>query len=685
MIKWLTKIFKRSSNPEQHFIDYFSPPSAAGVRVDEESALRVSAVLACVKVLSETVASLPLIVYRRLPDGGKERASQHYLYLPLHDQPNPLMTKYTFWETLTHHVLLWGNAYAEIEYNARGEPIAFWPLSPTRVAVIGNTRRIQYEISLDNGGIKTLPSSYILHIPGLGFDGIVGYSPIALMREAVGLALATEEFGAKFFSSGTHLGGYLETDRALSDTAYERLKRDVKSGQGLENAHRLQILEEGLKYSKVTIPPEDAQYILTRKMQIAEIARIYRVPLHLVGETDKAATFASVEQFQIQFIVHTVRPWLVRLEQILNTKLFLPTERREYFCEFLIDGLLRGDIASRYNAYAIGRQHGWLSADDVRRMENMNPLPDGQGKHYLIPMNMQVVSAAIRPDEPVEKNNREKRSKRNRLPRNKLRKLYLPLFRDAIGRMLKREEADIMRKVRKTDDLQRLSIWLTDFYLKHEDYIRKQIRPAFQSLAEAVYNEALDEAADYFAAISDTGVRAEGSFNDDIKDKLGIYIEAPGEVGRSDEVLPDEIKSRLERYLTLFVKRHTGESVSDLRKVINRTDNIERIERNMQSEFDRWQEPTASRLTNQTQNETVRATCAIAVMAWAAIGIRRIKWVTVGENCDFCNALDGRVVGVDEGFVGGEGVSAKGKLLAPSELIFVPPLHSGCDCDIMIA
>lgn len=344
-----------------------------------------TAVYACVRILAETIASLPLLVYERMPR-GKQRAPTHPLYPLLHDAPNDEMTSFTFRETMMSHLLLWGNAYAEIEWDNGGRPRALWPLLPDRTFPRRNqeTLNLEYVTTLTDGSQVVLPKEKVLHIPGLGFDGLVGYSPIHMARQAIGLGMATEKFGSLFFGQGTNLGGIAEHPNALSDKAYERLEKSLnETYSGLGRSHRILLLEEGMKFQKLGIPPEEAQFLETRKFQTNEIARIYRVPPHLIGDLERA-TFSNVEQQSIDFAVHTIRPWLVRWEQAINSRMLFNSDR--FFSEFIMDGLLRGDIKSRYDAYAVGRQNGWLSANDIREMENMNPIEGGDV--YLVNGNM---------------------------------------------------------------------------------------------------------------------------------------------------------------------------------------------------------------------------------------------------------------------------------------------------------
>jgi HK97 family phage portal protein len=244
--------------------------------------------------------------------------------------------------------------------------------------------KVVYRYTLAREGINlTLAPWQVLHIPGLGFDGLLGYSPIAMAREAVGLAMATEEFGARFYNQNAQPGIVLKHPNRLSNEARDNLRKSWEdSHRGLDKAHKAAILEEGMSLEKIGIPPDDAQFLETRKFQRSEIASFFHIPPHMIGDLDKA-TFSNIEQQSLEFVVYTMRPWLVRWEQAINQKLIL---QENYFSEFLVDGLLRGDIAARYSAYAVGRQWGWLSANDVRELENMNPI-DG-GDTYLTPLNM---------------------------------------------------------------------------------------------------------------------------------------------------------------------------------------------------------------------------------------------------------------------------------------------------------
>lgn len=370
------------SNPARWLTDWFQggSTSKSGATVNEDSAMRVTAYLAAVKIISETVASLPLLVYQRLEPRGKARAPNHPAYEVLHDIANEEMSAFQLRETIQGHAVSWGNGYAEIQRDMGGRVRGLWPLLPDRTWPERDptTKKLRYRTTLTNGEQVILPFENVLHMPGFGFDGICGYNPVILAKEALGLSLATEEFGANFFGQGATPSGIVEYPGKLKEEAYQRYKKDVRTAhEGLSRSHRLMILEEGLKYHQVTIPPEAAQFLETRKFQVSEIARLFRVPPHMLAEMDKA-TFSNIEQQSLDFVVNTLRSWLVRWEQQIRMKLFTASERRRgFFVEHLVDGLLRGDIQSRYNAYAIGRQNGWLSVNDIREKENDNPVEGG--------------------------------------------------------------------------------------------------------------------------------------------------------------------------------------------------------------------------------------------------------------------------------------------------------------------
>lgn len=380
---------------------FFLGGTASGKYVTERSAMQMTAVYCCVRILSEAVASLPLQFYRYTDDGGKEKAVEHPLYFLLHDEPNPEMTSFIFRETLMTHLLLWGNAYSQIIRNGKGEVVALYPLMPDRMKVDRDEHgRLYYEYTVydsdDVDGRKgtnkvgrtvRLQPHDVLHIPGLGFDGLVGYSPIAMAKNAIGLAIATEEYGSKFFANGAAPSGVLEHPGTIKDPSKVRESWQATFG-GSGNANKIAVLEEGMKYTPISISPEQAQFLETSKFQIDEIARIFRVPPHMIGDLEKSS-FNNIEQQSLEFVKYTLDPWVSRWEQAMVRALLTPDEKKKYFFKFNVDGLLRGDYQSRMNGYATARQNGWMSANDIRELENLDRIPAEQGGDlYLINGNM---------------------------------------------------------------------------------------------------------------------------------------------------------------------------------------------------------------------------------------------------------------------------------------------------------
>jgi len=382
----------------------FSGGTTSGKTVNEITAMQTSAVYACVKVISETVASLPLHVYRNEGD-NKTKAADHALYNILHLSPNPEMTAYTFIETMMLHLLLWGNSFCQIIRNGLGEVTALYPLLPSKMLVERDreTNELVYNYATTKGIVK-LSALNILHIPGLGYDGLLGYSPIAMVKNAIGLSMAAEDFGSTFFANGASPSGVLSHPGILKD--HDKLRESWKALFSGNNAHNVAVLEEGLKYQQISIPPNDAQFLETRRFQLEEIARIYRVPLHLIGDLEHA-TFSNVEHMSLDFCKFTIAPWLRKLEQAFQKSLLLPFERRDMFVRFLVDGLLRGDYQSRMSGYATGIQNGFLCPNDVRRLENLNLIEDESGDKFYFNGNMLPIDLAARGINYGAKNNEE--------------------------------------------------------------------------------------------------------------------------------------------------------------------------------------------------------------------------------------------------------------------------------------
>jgi len=627
------------------------------VTVTEESALTSSAVWACVKVLAESVAVLPLITYRRNGDGGKSRAVDHPLYKLLKDSPNPEMTAFEFRSTLTGHVAAWGNGYAEIAWGRSGYPVALWPLLPNKMENVSRVNgQLMYDYRMPDGSLKTFNGQQIHHVRGLSGNGIVGYSPIRQAMQAIGLALATEEFGARFFGNGARPGVILKHPGRLSSEAVGRLREGWNSAhEGLSNAHRVRILEEGMDVETVGIPPEEAQFLQTRQFQIAEIARMYRIPAHMVGDLSRS-TNNNIEHQSIEFVVQTLMPWLRNFEQAMQRDLMTPRDRDGFFVEHLVDGLMRGDTASRYAAHQTGRQAGFLSVNDIRKMENMDPIEGGDT--YLEPLNMVAVGSQGADDGQGQADGQagrslrilggqgiEERAQRAAGDRRKLYRAQEPVLRDVAARLVRREVNDVRRAVQKylvrAKDTAGFLLWLGEFYTEHAGFVAQNMGPVLESMAQLVMDAVADE--------------------------------VPGRIDRAD------VLAKAVEYAQNMGLRWSLSSRGQLEKLVSEAkdanaDPVEPIEERLTG----WEETQADK---NGRREAVRGVNALAKFAYVAAGVTALRWVSSGEDCPYCEAMNGRTVGVEQNFFqGGESFEpegAKAPLLVRGAVSH-PPVHDGC-------
>lgn len=380
------------------------PESSAGVDVNEHLAMTYAVVYACVAKISKTFATLPRFIYERLDDDAKKPARDHWLFPLLHDAPNPEMDAVSFWDAEMAQTLLWGCGYSELVFNRRtGELAELWPLESWNMKPQRNDAgKIVYEYCPTGEVVpRFLPADRVLRIPGLSFNGIIGLSPIGYQRESIGLGMAGQKFASKMFENGAAIRGVLEHPgpRPMGKNAYNRLKGSFETTYaGWRNAHKTPLLEEGTTYKPIAMSAQDAQYLETRKMQAVEVCGIYDVPPHKIGILIDAIK-ANIEEQQIQWVVDCIAPWCRRVEAAINQQLLGNDPR--YFCSHVIEGLLRGDIEKRYNAFALGRNWGWLTTNDILRLENMNP-KEGGDNDRLIPLNMRVEGEPL-PEKPAAK------------------------------------------------------------------------------------------------------------------------------------------------------------------------------------------------------------------------------------------------------------------------------------------
>jgi len=625
--------------------------TSSGESISEERAMRLATVYSAVRIIAETTAALPLKTYRR--DGRNRVVLQDHPLTPIFQrQANMVMTAMDYRELMLVHLLLWGNHFSEIIRNGAGDVVELWPIHPARVIMRARRRRnkrvyLEYDVVRDRGGMDTLPAEKIFHVRGLGFDGVRGKSPIRLHRETLGVDSAAQKFGARFFKNDARLGVFLATDQVLDDDVYERLKKDWLQDGGSAKAWETKILEAGLKAETLTMPPKDAQFLEARKFSRQETAAIYRVPLHMMGDLERA-TFSNIEHQGIEFVVHTLRPWMVRIEQAASMQLLTENER-DIYISHLVDGLLRGDQKSRYEAYSIGRQWGWLSANDILEMEDQNGIGPA-GDIYLTPMNMIPAGG-----DPLAASNAEvqfngARRSRPALPaetralpsRYNTARAIETVYRDQLRRVVKREIVEIRNNLGdlENENLSTWGNWLFDFEADHADWMRSRVSPMFRAMAESMVAAAQDEVAD----------------------------------GDQEAVTIADIERFVEEYTDTYTRRYTGSSRGQLLSLINEDGDDTPIER-VEARLDDWEE---TRADQEARRERQRSSNAFTRAAWAVAGVATVTWTNVGsENCPICEEMDGVTSVISSTFVTpGDQVAD----LDVSRSVAHPPIHDGCDC-----
>jgi HK97 family phage portal protein len=563
------------------------------------------------------------------------------------------MSAFTFFETGQGHLGAWGNFFAEIEWGANGNAKALWPLRPDATYPERVNNRIVYRTVIGGQGY-VLPRRRVLHIPGLGYDGIVGYNPIYLARQTIGLSAGAEKYGAKFFANNARPGGYLKHPGKLSDEAQKRLVKSWEDRHsGLDNVNRLAVLEEGMEFQTVGVPPQDAQMLQTRKFQVAEIARWYRMPLHKIQELERA-TYSNIEQQSIEFVTDTMLPWFRRWESAMHTQLLTPKERQRYFAEFLVEGLLRGDTKTRYDAYAVARQWGWLSANDIREKENQNLLPDEQGDIYLVPMNMVPASSVSTKVATEMARNRQIGAEESRaqddagpVQRMKLAATFKRLFEDAGTRIVRREKADILRQARKMLERseENFDYWLEEFYREAPGWMVPIFMPVLLTLADAV------------------------------------QAQAAAEIGALAKMTP-ELEDWMRGYAEIWASNYAAGSLGQLRDVIKTAlEEGGNVLEDIETRLDEWEERRPAKVASK---ETVEASNVVAKFVFAAAGITYYRWVNTGDDvCPYCQELHGRIVGSDKPFVSKEeNLASEDGVMRIRKPAFTPPLHAGCVCQI---
>lgn len=621
--------------------------------IGKDSMLTLTAVYRAIGLLATSAATIPLRVIERTPEGAKIPASSHPLYGILHDKPNPYQTAVQFREGLLVDTLIHGNGYAEIEYGRDGQVKALWPLVSRRVKLEIDWNRpdpLRYRVNMIDTTPVYLRFEQVLHVKGMG-DGFRGVSPLEMFRRSLAVGVAAEQFGESFFTQGANPKVAITHPGVLGDETYDRLSKQLASTWGgMSNAHRAVLLEEGMKAERIQLAPEEAQFIQTRRLTVAEVARIYGVPPHMLADLEKA-TYSNVEHQGIEFVTHGLRPWLVRLESEINNRLFLPRDRQRFFAEHVVEGLLRGDTVQRFSAYATARQWGWMSVNDILKLENQSPIAGGD--IYLSPLNM-VPSEAYAGggipslDERAQPKQIESRAEQSldKLQRRKIQTSMRSALHDVYRRIIAREIGDLRKKMGTLkEDKPSFRQWLDEWREEMQTWSQKRLEPVYRTYSDLITEAAKGE-IDYG-----------GDLPSSLRDEIEAYIEAAA--------------SRQARVTQRMVLGYIDEA-----QEAGLTP--EELATSVEESISGW---STTRVDAVTEDERVRAGQAFALMAFAAMGVSRMKWRTSGsETCPTCSSMNGKTVGTGTAFVREGGMVGEMKI---NTTIKHPPLHQGCDCSIV--
>lgn len=638
-------------------------PNPSGVEVTEVTAMNINAVYAVVRGISETIATLPLKLYRRTTK-GREEAQDHPLYELLHDAPNREMTSVSFRETMQACLLLWGNAYAEIERDGADRPIALWPRHPGRVTperafdAEGRLRGpVQYRVSSADGPESVIPTQDMLHIPGLSFNGLVGISPIRAMREELGQLVAAGRFGAGFFGGDARPGGLLKFPSSLKKESKDRIIEGYK--QMTTGGHKLLVLDAGAEWEAIGVPPEDAQFLGTRRFQLEEVARAFRYPKHYLQDTENSSVRANIEQEAIDLVVHCLRPWLVKWEQGINWKLLSSAEKKALYAEHLIDALLRGDHKTRNEAYKLALDGGWRTRNEVRRLENENPSDDPAADELFVPLNYIPISQAAgdhgQPAPPTARAARfkeartlaarEHRALRSATARRRIRNSYVRLLRRDLGRLVREEVAAVREalEILRTRGHGAFLAWLAEFYREHAGYAAELFGPIVLTYMEAVAAEAADE----------------------------VHHELDGA----------GLSAFAREYAEAFGSRQARSGQRQLEALLRDLEDRDEASAAVEERIDEW---AGTRAEKAADREATKAGAAVSKWVYLAAGILVLRWVA-GDACPLCLGMHGATVEIHKPFLD-KGDRVEGDEETPTlevkSVIGHPPLHDGCDCTV---
>ena len=451
-----------------------------GLSITPDNAVNVTTVYQAIRFLSFMVASLPLITYQKVGEDRK-RATKHPLYPLLHDAPNPEMTSFDLISLMSSHVFGRGNGCSEIQFDETGKIVALWPLPINKIELARNeSYDLRYLVTLPaqfGSEKRALRPEQVWHWRGLTKEGLWGQSVLAMHRNAIGLAKAMEDYSGAYFGNNAEPGVVIKHPTELSDTAFKHISDSWElSHMGLNQSHRMAILEEGMSIEKIGFNPNDSQLLEAKQFQVIEIARMFGIPPHLLFELSNA-TFSNIEHQSLEFVIYHLRPWLVNFEQQIKRSLFLERERKAgYYAEFLVDGVTRGDITTRFTSYSVGIQNGIYSINEVRRLENLNSI-DGGDAHYF-PLNMTAIGAD---GMPVQSQQTDPNADPNTpVSTGASRDIFVaPILFDAAERILKRESNELASARKRFEGKpEKERAWIEEFYKRdYPEFIQLVLSP----------------------------------------------------------------------------------------------------------------------------------------------------------------------------------------------------------------
>jgi HK97 family phage portal protein len=645
-----TKILRNLSGQISAYDDFWYGPAQttkAGVKVDEKEALKYLTVLACVTLIAGDIAKLPLNLYKKRKSGGKDLITDHHLYDILHNRPNQDTTSFNFRETLQGHLLLWGNSYAFIDREDIGGKIKnLWQLpDPGQIKIHRNKKNELLYTYKVNGEDKVRTRREVFHIPGFGFNGLVGKSMVGLAREAIGLGLATEDFGSTYFGEGTHPSGIYKIKETLTEENRKQFNAALKEGfSGLGKAHKVMVAEGGGEYQPLTVSMDDAQFLSTRDFQKKEICGMYHVPPHKIALHGANSNRNNLEQENGSYVDSCLMGWIVRWESAISLQLLTEQERRSgLFFEFAVQGLLRGDSQARAEFYNKIFQVGGISPNEIRAKENMNPDPSPEADKKYIMLNMIPLDQA---DEPFdtdfrtffkEPETRISESQSIRL-RDRIQKQYAPLIYDAARAVVNRETKAIKKEaLTPTRDKTSMKVFLNDFYEKFPEYIEQKMGPVLRS---------------YISSIID-------ATNNELKTE-------------------EDLEKDTQEYVDTYTLRHVSSSKGQMLAIV--PDGMDAIVQRA----DEWQDKRPDKIK---ADEGVRASnFAFQAVVWSA-GLSTVWRIRGAETCPYCKSLNGKKVGRGQSFVkSGDKLDPAGAdgVMKINGTKSHPGLHQGCDCYLSI-